>query len=264
MVIQMNMNKPQVAKSEINAIYPSFQMLLDNKELMFQVLDMFPIPIEIFALDGTSVFCNRVFLEFNKIPDSSLIVGKYNVLTDPVINDQLGYREYVQRAFRGEIVTGPFSPSSQDLVNRGIVDEKPFEVADMDIYLYPVWNGDQLAYVVFVCIVKSVYQGRLEVVRTKEYIDTHWRDEFDPRRIANSVNMSVTKLYRIFKQYTGITPGEYHKKCKVDRIKEKLANNDLSIKEAFAACGEDSQGRFVKIFKKIAGLSPKQFREQNF
>jgi methylphosphotriester-DNA--protein-cysteine methyltransferase len=59
-----------------------------------------------------------------------------------------------------------------------------------------------------------------------------------------------------------MTPGEYHKKVLVEHIKEKLSDKNLSIKEAFAACGEDSQGWIAKkLFKDIAGITPKQFRE---
>jgi len=78
---------------------------------------------------------------------------------------------------------------------------------------------------------------------------------------AKAVNMSVAQLYSIFKRHTGITPGEYHKKIKIDHIKEKLADKTLSIKEAFAACGEDSQGWMLRVFKEITGMSPKQYRE---
>ena len=58
-----------------------------------------------------------------------------------------------------------------------------------------------------------------------------------------------------------MTPSEYFKKVKVDHLKEKLADKTLSIKEAFAACGEDSQGWVVKIFKEVTGISPKNYRE---
>ena len=59
-----------------------------------------------------------------------------------------------------------------------------------------------------------------------------------------------------------MTPGDYHKKVKVDHIKEKLEDKNLSVKEAFAACGEDSRGWLSKVFKEITGLSPKQYREK--
>lgn len=259
----MQTNEPQAANSLNNTLLQSFQMLLENKELVFQVLDMFPTPIEIFAPDGTSVFLNRAFIQFNNISDVSTIIGKYNILNDPVVNDQLGYREEVQRAFRGETISiSDFPCPIQDLVDRGSIGKKPFESATMDCHLFPVWNGDQLAYIVFTFFVKNVYQGRPEVAKVKEYIDKHWQDEFDPQQLAHSVNMSVSQLYSVFKKHTGMAPGEYQKKCKVDHIMEKLADKNLNINEAFFACGEDSRGTYARIFKEITGVSPRQFRKQ--
>jgi YesN/AraC family two-component response regulator len=48
----------------------------------------------------------------------------------------------------------------------------------------------------------------------------------------------------------------------VERIKEKLADKSLSIKEAFAACGEDSQGWMAKVFKEITGINPSDWRQK--
>jgi AraC-like DNA-binding protein len=57
-------------------------------------------------------------------------------------------------------------------------------------------------------------------------------------------------------------PGEYHKKIKIEHIKEKLADKSLTIKEAFAVCGEDSRSKFAKKgFKKLTGMSPSEYRK---
>jgi len=240
----------------------SFQMLIENKELAFQFMDMLPVQIEIFTPDGTAIYCNHAALEFNKIPDANLIIGKYNVLKDPVLNDQMGLHDSIHRAFKGETINGTYSPPVQDLIDRGIIDEKPFESATLDFYFYPIKKAKKLIYVVSVCIVKNLYQGRADVARAKEYIDIHWQDEYDPNKTAKSVNMSVTQLYKLFKQHTGMTPGDYHKKAKVDHIKEKLKDKNLSIKAAFAACGEDSRGWIARVFKETTGMTPSQFRKK--
>ena len=236
-------------------------MLIDNKELMFQVLDLFPIPVEIFDSNGTTVYFNRAGKEWVGIKDMDLLVGKYNVLHDPVM-EQMGLMPGIQRAFRGEtVVTYDVIPPIEDVQARGVIEEKPFEKALTDFHLYPILNGKKVVYVVFVCVVKKMYFGRPDVVRAKEYMDTHWQGEYDKDALAKSVNMSVSQLYSLFKQHVGMAPGEYHKKVKVDRIKEKLADRNLSIKEAFAACGEDSQSWMLRVFKEITGLTPKQYRE---
>ena len=134
----------------------------------------------------------------------------------------------------------------------------------MDWYLYPIKNKDKIAFVVFVCIVKKLYYGRPEVVKAKEYLDNHWQDEFNPKAIAKSANIGVTQLYKLFEQQTGMTPGDYHKKIVVEYLKEKLADKNLTIKQAFAACGVDSRGWFARVFKELTGMSPSAYRETLF
>ena len=256
--------QPRNAGSPINSAFVQFlQMLPDNKEFVFQFLDMFPISIEVFAPDGTSVFLNRAFMELNGIKDASLAVGEYNVLKDPVLNEHMGLRDGIQRAFHGEaIVVYDVDAPTQDMVDRGLIDEKPFEKSFMDWHLFPVMDDKRLAFVVFVCIVKKLYYGRPDLARTKEYIDTHWKEEFDPQALAKSVNISVTPLYNLFKRHTGMTPGEYYRKCKIDHIKEALKDKNISVKEAFSACGENSRGAYAKLFKKFTGISPAQYRAE--
>ena len=249
-------------ETKASSIINYIQTVSDNKDFFFRVIDLLPIPIEIFAADGTAVFLNRAFLEFNNMNDANLTVGKYNLLNDEVCNDQLGMREGIQKAFRGEPhIFQNYPVPIQDVLDRGVIEDKPFEAATMDYILYPVFDDDVIHLVVCVFVVKGIYFGRPDVARAKEYIDSHWQGEYDKEAVAKYANMSVTQLYRLFKQYEDMTPSEYFKKVKVDHLKEKLADKSLSVKEAFAACGEDSRGWVAKIFKEMIGISPKTYRE---
>ena len=247
-----------------DSIAGTFQMLLENKELMFQFMEIFPLPLEIFAPDGTAVFINRAFLELNGIPDADLLIGKYNLLNDPVCNEELNQKEGIQKAFRGDTnlsfvsdVTAPL----EDLVARGIIKKKPYEKVVMDFYLYPIRSNDKLAFVVFVGVVKNIFQGRPEIARAMEFLDRQWKEEYDPKALADYINMSVSQMYCLFKQHSGITPGNYHKLCKVEHIKEKLADKNITIKQVFAACGEDSRGTYARIFKQVYGISAFEYRK---
>ena len=239
-----------------------FQFMNENDEPIYQVLDMFPIPIEIFAPDGTTVYMNYALMELAGVKDRSLAIGKYNLLKDPLSMDQPGCRDVVQKAFKGEkAIYREFSVPIEDLVERKLIEEKPFEKALMDLYLYPVLKDKKLIFVVCVFVVRNLYLGRPDVVKAREYLDSHWKGEFVPDELAKNVNMSIAPLYRLFKEHTGMTPGDYHRKVKVEHLKEKLADKDLTIKEAFAACGESSRGWVVKAFKKITGMSPRQYKD---
>ena len=230
-----------------------------NKEHIFRLLDMFPIPVELYTPDGAMAFINRAFLELNKVSDAGRIIGKYNILHDPAINGKPDIRECIHRAFRGEAVCTPDFPLD-DSPDRYIA-EKTFETAFGDMFFSPLWDEQKIAYILCVFVVKKMYFGRPDVVHAKAYLDAHWQDEYNPRAVANSLNISVARLYNLFKHDTGMTPGNYHKKVKVEHLKEKLADKSISVKEAFAACGEDSQGWAVKMFKKVTGMPPRQYRK---
>ena len=256
------------SSNESNNIHETFIHFLSeipaDKEFIFQFLELFPFPIEIFAPDGLLAFSNRAFLELNNIKDPSLIVGKYNLLNDPVCNDQMGLRKSIQKAFRGEaVVAYDVTVPIQDLVDRGVIDEKPFEKSFADFYLYPIKHEGTLVFVVFFHAVKKTYHGKPDMARVREYLETHWKEEFVPEELAKHVNMSVTPLYRFFEEHAGMTPGDYHEKIKIEHIKEKLMDKELSIKQAFAECGEDNHGWIVQAFRKETGMTPAQFRKRN-
>jgi AraC-like DNA-binding protein len=240
-----------------------FRNLLKDEELMFQAFDLFPLPGAVYAADGTCIFSNRAVLEFyNAVED--LVTGVYNIRKAPVYHSQKDLWECVQKAYKGEacVAYDAIMPIEK-FVDQKVVEEKPFEKGFADGYFFPLIKDGKVAYMINFLIPKRVYEGRPLIAKAQEYIDKHWLHEYNPQAVAESVNMSVTQLYKLFKQQFGMTPGEYHKRVKLEQIKIKLEDKNLSVKEAFFACGEDYKGAFARYFRRETGLSPKQYREQN-
>jgi len=247
---------------DFSGLTESFHELITNPKLAFRLIEFFPMPVQVFAPDGLLVYSNRAYLNFHNIPDVNAIVGTYNLLHDPVCAELFGH-DILEKAFRGEAI--PWYKSSlvpmQDLLKRGVVKEKPFESACVDITLYPVRDDDKLAYVVNVMIIRSVYQGDPVVAKATEYIDSHWMDEFDACAIAKAMYTNPKHLNDLFKQYTGMKLADYYKKIKVDHIKEKLLDKNLFITEVFSLCGGDNRGAIGRTFKELTGMTPKEYRE---
>ena len=236
--------------------------MVNTSKLNFQSYNFLPFPVEVFADSGETVFINTALMKLNGITDANTIVGKYNLRTDFICNELMGYREIIKRAFRGETVTiSNFAPPVQSLVDLGAIKEKPYESALMEAHLSPVVDCGRLSFVVCVFIVKSIFRGRPEVARAKEYLSRNWRGEFDKHKTAEALGLSASQLYRLFKQYDGSTPGEYHKQCKVEHLKEKLTDKSLTVKAAFEACGEDHKGRIGRVFKEQTGLTPSEYKK---
>ena len=242
-----------------------FKALIGNQGLNHQILDLLPIPIEIFAPDGMLIFSNRAWLEFNNIPDASLVVGKYNLKDDPVVLKIMG-QDNIDIFLRGE--SGSFSdfPAPiQDLVDRGVLaeNEKPWQAATMDIFCLPLWDGDKFVCSIMFFTVKNMYHGRTDIAKAQEYMEIHWRDEFDIEKIAQAASLSKRHFQRIFKDVTGCTPIEFHQKLKIEKIKEKLLDGNLGIAQAFTACGVDYHGAYFKLFKEKVEMTPSEYRKAN-
>ncbi|MCW5954044.1 MAG: helix-turn-helix transcriptional regulator, partial [Propionibacteriaceae bacterium] len=52
----------------------------------------------------------------------------------------------------------------------------------------------------------------------------------------------------------------YYQEIKVARLKELLRNPDLSISQAFTACGLEHWGNATRFFKQKVGMTPTQYR----
>ena len=250
-------------QSVLAGLSEQFKALIGNQALMHQVFDLHPVPIEIFAPDGMCIFVNRAGLELNNIPDANLLVGKYTLKNDPVCLEILG-QEVMDKIFRGEAVLVPDFPApSQTLVNRGVIDEKPWEAALMDLFCLPIWDGGVFTFMICFFTVKNKVEGRADVVKAKAYIRENWREKFDMDALVAAVgSMSERHFRRLFKEVTGITPHAYYQKVKLEKIQEKLMDSTLSVAEAFTACGVDSHGAYFRLFKEKTGMTPSKYRKK--
>jgi AraC-like DNA-binding protein len=247
-----------------NDIETAFQKLEGNEEMLSRIIEFFPYPIHVYSSDGTMVLTNEACLRVMHIPSKEHLIGKFNVLKDPVI-DRWGndVREQIARSFKGETVLfHDLQMPIQGIIDRFENDELCFDSSFQNITCFPVYDeNSKLAYVVHVFVTSKLYDGRQEMVKAKEYIDSHWMEDFDLDKTALSVNLGKHHFSRLFKRHTSMTPFSYYQDIKISKLKEKLCDNNLSIGEAFSACGVDYNGNYARLFREKVGLTPSQYRK---
>ncbi len=57
-----------------------------------------------------------------------------------------------------------------------------------------------------------------------------------------------------------ITPHQYVIRRRIERAKQLLKQSDLRIVDIALACGFANQSHFSRHFRRIVGISPKEFR----
>lgn len=245
-------------------VISSFQSFSGSEEMLFQVAELFPMPIEIFRPDGRAAFVNRAWTQIHNISSPAEIVGKYNVRENVVVNEKLGLGSYVSRMFEGEIVLTPERKAPlEDFAVSCRVRNSGFNIESMymEILCFPVLTpGGNASHFVGVFLPTRIYKGNPYVARAKEYMDNHWSEPYDTRTVAGAANLSPYHFVRLFKKHTGVTPYQYHRTVKVNKLKRMLSDKNLSVSEAFSACGVEYSGSFAKVFKDMTGLTPSEYR----
>ena len=250
-------------QNELENLSEPLKALIGNKALFHQFLDLLPIPIQIFAPDGLCIFYNRACMELNGVADANDIVGKYNYINDPVCLEIMGQDVY-DRLSSGQVVLFPDFPAPiQDAVDRGVIAERQYEAATMDLFFLPLWDGQTYVCTVMFYTVKKMYHGHTDITKAQQYIETHWQDEFDLEKIAESINISKRHFQRLFKDAVNRTPIEYYQDIKIRKLQEKLLDDTLSIEQAFTDCRVEVHGAYHKLFKEKTGQTPSEYRKAN-
>ncbi|NIG57551.1 AraC family transcriptional regulator [Chitinophaga sp. Cy-1792] len=82
------------------------------------------------------------------------------------------------------------------------------------------------------------------------------------QQIAAAVNLSQSHFSALFKNNTGISPIEYFNQMKIQDACQYLLFTTLRIKEIAAKLGMEDPYYFSRLFTKIMGVSPNQYREK--
>jgi AraC-like DNA-binding protein len=253
-----------IMKARQKDIVASFQWLSEKEELLARVIKYFPYPIQIYAPDGKSVLVNNALLDEYNVSSPDMVVGKYNIFKDPDII-ATGQMDKIKLAFQGETVFfQDVKVPLESIVERYGLRDLDLEAVYQDITLFPIFDEEQkVIYVAAFLINRRVYRGKDEIEKAKEYIESHWREPFNLRETAKAACLSKAQFAKLFKKHTGLTPHEYYINYKIERLKEKLLDTNLTIAQAFAACNMNYNGHSAKLFKEKVGVSPSVYRKMS-
>lgn len=95
-----------------------------------------------------------------------------------------------------------------------------------------------------------------------EYVNKHFDEKISLADVANELNFSKNYLCYLFKTETGYRFCEYINIQRVNKAKKLMKLNDRSLGFISCTCGFSSQSHFSITFKKMVGMSPKDYRKE--
>lgn len=78
--------------------------------------------------------------------------------------------------------------------------------------------------------------------------------------LARELGCGYSRFRRIFLENTGVPPGEYRIRRRIERAQVLLADLSLSVKEIAFQLGYPDVHGFTRQFRRVTGIPPKRFR----
>jgi AraC-like DNA-binding protein len=100
------------------------------------------------------------------------------------------------------------------------------------------------------------------ITRAKEYIQEHQTENLRLGHVAKVCNTSTFYFCKMFKKVTGINFTDYLSRVRIEKSKNLLLNPNLRVSEIAFEVGFQSLTHFNRVFKKILGQSPTEYRAQ--
>jgi YesN/AraC family two-component response regulator len=98
--------------------------------------------------------------------------------------------------------------------------------------------------------------------RAKEFIQEHQSEDISLGQVAKAVNTSTFYFCKMFKKLTGINFTDYLSRVRIEKSKNLLLNPNLRVSEIAFEVGFQSLTHFNRVFKKVIGQSPTEYRGQ--
>lgn len=108
---------------------------------------------------------------------------------------------------------------------------------------------------------KADRKGRT-IQQALKYIHNNYSTDIGLDHVAGVVGLSRYHFSRLFKEATGMTYLSYLNRVRIEQAKKFLNDDALSITDAGYAVGYSDLRQFERIFKKVVGSTPSQYRRR--
>lgn len=130
----------------------------------------------------------------------------------------------------------------------------------------PMYNTSCISNVLQLCtmlIAEQYYpetnrDGYRRIQRTVDHIRKHFDEDTSLTELAELSQVCVSTLDRYFKRCFEMTPIEYRNHLRIEHAKMLLAGG-FSISDACEKVGFSDYFYFIRVFKKVTGMSPSRY-----
>ena len=169
------------------------------------------------------------------------------------------YDKYMERG--GNIIFSSNTNKYIDLIN------KIYDIAESGDYLKDMNIYTELVSIINHIMSETIYpdnetsKSKYDIKAIKSYIDDNYTDNLTLESVSSIFYINKFYLTRIFKEKYGTTINNYILEKRITKAKELLRFTDHKIEKIANQCGIQDNNYFSRLFSKVEGISPKEYRK---
>lgn len=125
-------------------------------------------------------------------------------------------------------------------------------------------EGQEQAFLTF-CeeLLPDLSQYSEPVAQAIRFVQKNYQDNISLNDASDAVHLNAAYLSFVFHKETDITFSEYLTSCRINRAKELLLQTGDKVKEIGRQAGYRDNRHFCKMFKRVTGMTPQEYRKIN-
>lgn len=206
------------------------------------------------TLDGSTPEHERLLIHFHDSFVHTLAASQAKWLLAPFQRDVK-----VIRPVKPELTLAPAERMLKELRERSPGNDIALKLSVLDLLLAAARHTHADEPAAGSRSVPSAKDKTTDIIR---YINEAYSEPLTLGLLADRYFVSPWHLSRIFKEATGFSLTDYISLTRVKEAQRLLRETDRSITEVAANVGFDNFSHFGKTFKKITGLTPRDYRKK--
>lgn len=109
---------------------------------------------------------------------------------------------------------------------------------------------------------EGIENARISLIREeiRTYIATHYMEDLSMQNAAQAMRYSEAYFCKLFKQCFRVNFSAYLNEYRIEKAKAMMTDPKVNIKDISLACGYSDSNYFARVFKRITGQTPSEYR----
>lgn len=95
-----------------------------------------------------------------------------------------------------------------------------------------------------------------------KYLEAHYTEDISLEEAASMIGFSSFYFTKLMKEYMNMSYVDYITSLRVEKAKELLEKTDRTVKDVGIAVGYENANYFTRVFKRIEGIAPSQYKSR--